>query len=509
MEVLFFVAGLAAGIGGGFLLRKTTEERAMSDARARSEALLRDAAAEGEQRKRELLTEAREENLRLRQEIDKEVKDRRNEMQRAERRLEQKEENLDRKLDALGRREEELKAGQEALKRRMEDVDSLYTEQTRKLEEVAAMTREEAQQILLAAVEEEANHRIGVRLRELEEKAKREADRKAQEIIATAIQRTCVEHTSEAAVSVVPLPSDEMKGRIIGREGRNIRAFETLTGVDLIVDDTPEAVTISSFDPVRREVSRRALERLITDGRIHPARIEELVEKCYQEVDQEMIDRGENALLEAGVKNMHPELAKLVGQLQFRTSYGQNTLMHSLEVAHVAGIMAAELGVDEALARRAGLLHDIGKAVDHQVEGPHALIGADLARRYGEAPDVVNAIASHHEDEEPQTVHAVLVAAADAVSASRPGARRESLEAYIKRLEKLESVANSFHGVTKSFAIQAGREVRVMVAPHQTDDASIAKMAFDIARKIEEEMKYPGQIRVTIVRESRAVEYAK
>jgi ribonuclease Y len=318
-----------------------------------------------------------------------------------------------------------------------------------------------------------------------------------------------VEHTSEVAVSVVNLPSDEMKGRIIGREGRNIRAFETLTGVDLIVDDTPEAVTVSSFDPIRREVARRSLERLIVDGRIHPARIEELVEKAQREVEEQILEAGEEALLETGIKNMHQDLVRLVGQLRFRTSYGQNSLLHSLEVAHLTGMMAAELGLDESLARRAGLLHDIGKAVDHQVEGPHAVIGAELARKAGEPQEVVNAIASHHEDEEPQTVYAVLVAAADAVSASRPGARRESLDAYIKRLEKLESLAKAFQGVSKAFAIQAGREVRVMVVPNLTDDGSIQKMAFDVARKIEDEMKYPGQIKVTVVRETRAVEYAK
>ena len=343
----------------------------------------------------------------------------------------------------------------------------------------------------------------------MEEQTKREADRKAQEILSIAIQRCAVEHTSEVAVSVVPLPSDEMKGRVIGREGRNIRAFETITGVDLIVDDTPEAVTVSSFDPVRREVARRSLERLIVDGRIHPARIEELVTKAWNEVDEEILNAGEEALLEAGIKNLHGELVKLVGQLQFRTSYGQNSLIHSLEVAHITGIMAAELGLDESFAKRAGLLHDIGKAVDHKIEGPHAMIGADLAKRYGESPDIVNAIASHHEDEEPQTVYAVLVAAADAVSASRPGARRESLDAYIKRLEKLEGIAKSFHGVSKAYAIQAGREVRVIVSPNVADDAGIAKLAYDMARKVEEEMKYPGQIKITVVRETRAVDYAK
>jgi len=343
----------------------------------------------------------------------------------------------------------------------------------------------------------------------LEEKAKRESERKAREYITTAIQRCAVDQTSEIAVSVVSLPSDEMKGRIIGREGRNIRTFETMTGVDLIVDDTPEAVALSSFDPVRREVARLSLERLVVDGRIHPARIEEVVDKARKDVEEMILDAGEDALLEAGVKHMHPELLNIIGQLRFRNSYGQNALAHSLEVAHISGIMAAELGLDEAVARRAGLLHDIGKAVDHAVEGPHAMIGADLARRHGESLEIVNAIASHHEDEEPQSLYAVLVAAADAVSAARPGARRESLDAYVKRLEKLEQIAKTFNGVTKAFAMQAGREVRIMVNPGITDDGEIQKMAYDIARKVENEMKYPGQIKVTVIRESRAFEYAK
>lgn len=509
MSVLWIVFGLALGLAGGLLAHKVLEQRGLSSARVQAEELLRSSRQEAEQQKKELLGEAREEVHRLRSEIEKEVKERRGELQRAERRLEQKEENLDKKLDSLTRREDELRNGQDALKKRAEEVEQIREQQLQRLEEIGHMTREEAQQTLLAAAEEEANHRIGLRLKEMEEQTKREADRKAQEILSTAIQRCAVEHTSEVAVSVVPLPSDEMKGRVIGREGRNIRAFETITGVDLIVDDTPEAVTVSSFDPVRREVARRSLERLIVDGRIHPARIEELVTKAWNEVDVEIINAGEEALLEAGIKNLHGELVKLVGQLQFRTSYGQNSLLHSLEVAHITGIMAAELGLDESFARRAGLLHDIGKAVDHKIEGPHAMIGADLAKRYGEVPDIVNAIASHHEDEEPQTVYAVLVAAADAVSASRPGARRESLDAYIKRLEKLEGIAKSFHGVSKAYAIQAGREVRVIVSPNVTDDGTITKLAFDMARKVEEEMKYPGQIKITVVRETRAVDYAK
>lgn len=456
-----------------------------------------------------MLTEAKEEILHLRQDAEKEIREQRSELQRAERRLEQKEENLDKRLENLQKKEDEHRQKQEELRTRMEEVETLRQEQLQRLEKIAAMTREEAREHLLKEVEEEASHIIGLRIKELEEKAKREAEKRSREIVVSAIQRCAVDHTSEMSVSVVNLPSDEMKGRIIGREGRNIRAFETFTGVDLIVDDTPEAVTLSSFDPVRREVARISLEKLVLDGRIHPARIEEIIEKSQKEVEEMILDAGEEALLETGIKTMHPELVKLIGQLRFRSSYGQNALNHSLEVAHVAGIMAAELNLDETIARRAGLLHDIGKAVDHQVEGPHALIGRDLARRYGEAPEIVSAIASHHEDEEMTSVYDVLIAAADAVSASRPGARRESLDSYIKRLEKLESLAKTFKGVSKAYAIQAGREIRVMVAPNITDDGTIQKMAYDIARKIEDEMKYPGQIKVVVVRETRSVEYAR
>jgi ribonuclease Y len=455
------------------------------------------------------MAEARDEIHRLRQEVDKETKERRNELQRTERKLEQKEENLDRKIENAAKREEELKLKLEEAKRRMDGLSAREGELLTRLEEIARLSREEAKNILLAEVEAEANHIIGLRLKEMEEKAKRDADRKAQEIIAVAIQRCSVDFTSEIAVSVVHIPSDEMKGRIIGREGRNIRTFETLTGVDLIVDDTPEAVTVSCFDPIRREVARLSLERLIQDGRIHPARIEEIIEKAQKDVDTQVMEAGEEALLETGIKHIHPELAKLVGQLRFRASYGQNALHHSLEVAHLCGLFAAELGLDENIAKRAGLLHDIGKAVDHKVEGPHAVIGADIAKRYNESHEIINAIASHHEDEDPQTLYALLVSAADAASASRPGARRESLDAYIKRLEKLEEIAKSFEGVNKAFAIQAGREVRVAVSPETTDDGCMQKLAYDIARKIEAEMKYPGQIRVTLIRETRVVDYAK
>lgn len=503
------IAGLLLGALLGFAYHNKQARHKYQGALSEAEKVLTEAAKRAEQTKRDMLAETKEEIHRQRQELDREIKERRNEITRSERRLEQKEENLDRKTESIGRKEEDLRLKNDRAQEKLGQLESREQTLITQLEHVAQLSREEARGLLLAEVEADANHLIGLRLKELEEKAKREADRKAQEIIATAIQRCSVEFASDIVVSVVDLPSDEMKGRIIGREGRNIRTFETLTGVDLIVDDTPEAVTLSSFDPVRREVARLSLERLVVDGRIHPTRIEEIIERAEKDVQAQIIETAEEALLEAGIKNIHPELSKIIGQLRYRTSYGQNALSHSLEVAHIAGVMAAELGLNEFKARRAGLLHDIGKAVDHQTEGPHARIGADLAKRYGEAPDIVNAVAAHHEDEEPQTIYAVLVAAADAVSASRPGARRESLDAYVKRLEKLEEVAKSFGGVSKAFAIQAGREVRVAVAPTVTDDGTMQKLAYDIARKIEEETRYPGQIKVTLIRETRTVEYAK
>ncbi len=509
IAILGIIAGVAAGVAAGFLLSKTMGTKHLEGAKSQARVVLQEAALEADRLKREKLTEAKEEIFRLRQEVEREGKERRAELQRAERRLEQKEENLDKKTERVSHREDELKARHEELDARMAEAEALRERQLQRLEEIASLTSEEARDILLRQVEIDAQHVIGLRLKELEEKAKREADRKAKEIIVTAVQRCAVEYTSEVAVSVVPLPSDEMKGRIIGREGRNIRSFEAVTGVDLIVDDTPEAVTLSSFDPVRREIARLSLERLVMDGRIHPARIEELVEKAAKEVEENIVEAGESALLDTGIKNMNMELVRTIGQLKYRYSYGQNALQHSLEVAHIAGIIAAELGLDEELARRAGLLHDIGKAVDHQIEGPHATIGADLAKRFNESPVVVNAIASHHEDVEQQGVYDVIIAAADAASASRPGARRESLDAYVRRLEKLEDLAKSFNGVSKAYAIQAGREVRVVVSPNITDDGLVHKLAFDIARKIEDEMKYPGQIKVTVSRETRATEYAK
>lgn len=507
--ILSVIGSVIVGIVAGIFVHRTILGKQEEGAVSKAERILQDAADKAEQARKGLMTETKEEIFRLRQEVDKETKERRNELQRTERKLEQKEENLDKKLDNVSKREEDLRQRQEDLKAKLDKLSQRERELLTKLEEIAQLSRDEAKQLLLSEVETEANHLIGLRLKEMEEKAKREADRKAQEIVAVAIQRCSVDFTSEIAVSVVQIPSDEMKGRIIGREGRNIRTFETLSGVDLIVDDTPEAVTLSCFDPIRREVARLALERLIQDGRIHPARIEEILEKTQKDVDVQVVEASEQALLETGIKHMHPELANLIGQLRFRASYGQNALHHSLEVSHISGLLAAELGLDEALAKRAGLLHDIGKAVDHKIEGPHAMIGADIAKRFNESAEIINAIASHHEDEEPQTIYALLVAAADAVSASRPGARRESLDAYVKRLEKLEEIATSFEGVNKAFAIQAGREVRVAVSPETTDDGSMQKLAYDIARKIEAEMKYPGQIKVTLIKETRVVDYAK
>jgi len=509
MLPVMLAAAVAVGIPIGFLVYKLLSDKKLKGTREQSDQLLRDAFQESDRRKREMLTEAKEEIFHLRQDAEREIKERRAEQQRAERRLEQKEENLDAKMNAIAQREEDFRKKQEDLSRRAEEIEAIRQKHVERLEEIARMSREQARDVLLQEVEQEASHVIGLRLKDLEEKARRESERKSREIVVSAIQRCAVDHTSEMSVSVVSLPSDEMKGRIIGREGRNIRAFETFTGVDLIVDDTPEAVTLSSFDPVRREVARLSLERLVLDGRIHPARIEEIVEKAQKDVEEKILESGEEALLETGIKSMHPELVKTIGQLRYRSSYGQNALSHSLEVSHLAGIMAAELGIDEHIARRAGLLHDIGKAVDHQVEGPHALIGRDMARRFGEIPEVVSAIAAHHEDEEMTSVFDVLISAADAVSASRPGARRESLDSYIKRLEKLETLAKTFKGVTKAYAIQAGREVRVMVAPNSLDDGAIHKLAYDIARKIEGEMKYPGQIKVIVIRETRSVEFAK
>lgn len=497
------------GAGAGYWVRKNIAEAKIASAEHAARKIVEDAEKSGESRKKEALIEAKEEIHKLRNELEREIKDRRTELQRLERRLVQKEENLDRKIDSLEKKEEILSRKETEIDKSQEKINELYSKQQTELERLSGLTSEEARCLLLANVEEEIKHETAMLIKDLEQQAKEDADKKAREIISLAIQRCAADHVAETTVSVVALPNDEMKGRIIGREGRNIRTLETLTGIDLIIDDTPEAVILSGFDPVRREVARIALEKLIVDGRIHPARIEEMVEKAQKEVEQKIKEAGEQATFETGVHGLHPELIKLLGRLKFRTSYGQNVLKHSIEVAHLAGVMAAELGVDVMLAKRAGLLHDIGKAVDHEVEGPHVTIGADLAKKYRESAEVINAIAAHHGDEEPKTIQAVLVAAADAVSAARPGARRETLESYLKRLTRLEEIAESFDGVEKSFAIQAGREIRIMVKPDKIDDLTAVRLVRDIVKKIEGELEYPGQIKVTVIRETRAVDYAK
>jgi len=465
--------------------------------------------AEIEKQRAEALLRAKEEAEALRKEVERENKERRQELQRAERRLAQKDETLERRLAGLEKRERKLNQRERELEEAWKQVEVLREEHRAELERLSGITADQAKELLLRQVEHEIRQEAAQLIKQIEEETQEEADRQARKIIALAIERCAVDHVAETTVSVVPLASDEIKGRIIGREGRNIRAFENATGVDLIIDDTPEAVVISAFDPIRREVARLALERLIADGRIHPGRIEDVVNRCRQEIEQRIREAGEHAAFETGVNGLAPPLIRLLGKLQFRTSYSQNVLHHSVEVAHLAGIMAAELDVNVAVAKRAGLLHDIGKAVDFEVDGPHALIGVDIARHHRESPEVVHAIGAHHGDIEPETVEAILVMSADAISASRPGARRDTLESYIQRLERLEEIADSFDGVLKSYAIQAGREVRVMVKPEQVDDDQAVQLAREIARKIETDLSYPGQIKVTVIRERRAVEYAR
>lgn len=506
--IVNIITGLIA-LAAGYLIRKYIAEAKINSAEESAKKIIEDAENKAESIKRESLIEAKEEILKLKNEAEKEQRERRNELQRSERRLIQKEESLDRKLESIEKKEEAISKKQNEINQIHEKVNELYSQQLAELERISSLTTEEAKELLLNKVKDEIRHDAAIMIKEIETQAKEEAQKRAKEIISCAIQKCAADQVTETTVSVVALPNDEMKGRIIGREGRNIRALETLTGIDLIIDDTPEAVILSGFDPIRRQVAKIALEKLILDGRIHPARIEEMVEKAQKEVDNIIRDEGEKATFDTDIHGLHSDFIKYLGKLYFRTSYGQNVLHHSIEVAHLAGAMAAELGVDIKLTKRAGLLHDIGKSVDQDFEGPHALVGAELAKKYGESAEVVNAIASHHNDVEPQTIEAILVQAADAVSAARPGARRETLEAYIKRLEKLEEIANSFAGVEKSYAIQAGREIRIMVKPEAVDDFGVIEMARGISKKIEEELEYPGQIKVNVIRETRAIEYAK
>ncbi len=510
--LIFIIALVVVALAGfliGYFIRKRIAEAQISSAEEATKKILEDAYKEADAKKREALVEAKEEILKMKNDSEKEAKERRNEVTKLEHRVLQKEENLDKKMENLEHKENHLNKKEQQIQAKLEEVAALDAKKQEELEKISGLSVDEAKEILLAGVEEEVKYDAAMMIKEIETEAKENAERTAREIVAQAIQRVAADHASETTVSVVDLPNDEMKGRIIGREGRNIRTLETLTGIDLIIDDTPEAVIISGFDPVRREVARIALEKLIQDGRIHPARIEEMVEKAQKEVDHKIKEEGEQATFNVGVHGIHPELIKTLGRLRYRTSYGQNVLKHSIEVAHLAGVMAGELGLDITLAKRAGLLHDLGKAIDREMEGQHASLGADLAKKYGESKKVVNAIAAHHGDTDPITVEAVLIQAADAISAARPGARRETLETYIKRLEQLEEIAESFDGVEKSFAIQAGREVRIIVKPDKIDDVMSYSLARDIVKRISTEMEYPGQIKVVVIRETRAVDYAK
>jgi len=513
ISVIDLVAAALAGtgIGGfaGYIMRKNVAEKKIGSAEEVAKKIIEDSKQEAVTIKKEKLLEAKEEIHRQRSESEREIKDRRNELQRFERRIIQKEETLDKKLDNVEKKEEQLKSKFKDVQDKEAEVEAVKQQQLEKLESLSGLSSDQARELILTNAERKTRHEMSIMMKDIEHQAKDEADKKAREIITQAIQRCAADHVAETTVTVVNLPNDEMKGRIIGREGRNIRTLETLTGIDLIIDDTPEAVILSGFDPIRREVARIALEKLIVDGRIHPARIEEMIEKAKREVDETIKEEGEKATFETGVHGVHPELIKLIGRLKYRTSYGQNALKHAIEVSHLAGIMASELGADVKLAKRAGLLHDIGKAVDHEIEGTHVEIGMDLLRKYRESKEVIHAMSTHHGDYEAESVEAVLVTAADAVSAARPGARRETLESYIKRLEKLEEICDSFEGVDKSFAIQAGREVRIIVKPEVVADEEIYLMAKEVTSRIENELEYPGQIKVNVIRESRAIEYAK
>ena len=511
-HIILIAVAAVIGIVLGFVfygLKDKDAKKRITSAEEEATRIVNEGFRKSESKTKEMLLEAKEEIHRSRTEYEKEVKERRAELSKQERRLEQKEATLDKKTEAFEKKEEELAKKLQKVAETQAEADTAKAAQLKALEVISGLTQEQAKQHLLDSVEDEVRHETAMKIKEIEQQFKDEADDKAREILSIAIQRCAADHAAETTVSVVPLPNDEMKGRIIGREGRNIRTLETITGVDLIIDDTPEAITVSSFDPVRREVARLALEKLITDGRIHPTRIEDMVEKARREVDRIIREEGERACYETGVHNLNPELVKILGRQKYRTSYGQNVLNHSIEVSHIAGLMAAELGVDVAMAKRAGLLHDLGKSIDHEVEGSHIQLGADLARKYKENPVIVNAIEAHHGDVEPKTVIAVLVQAADAVSAARPGARRENVENYIRRLQKLEELTGSYPGVDKAYAIQAGREVRIMVKPEVVTEDNMILLARDIAKQIEAELEYPGQIKVNVIRETKAVEYAK
>ncbi len=511
--VVAVLVAIAVGVALGFVLgeqhRKRTAEAKLGSAEEEAKRIVNDAIKSAEQKRKETIIEAKDEAFKLKSEADKEIKERRAEITRQERRVDQKEEALDKRTAAIERKEEDLKKRSELVEARLDELEQLKLRQTEKLETIAGMSQEDARAVLLQRLDEELTHEKAMRISAYQSNLKDECDNMAREMVSQAIARCAADATSEATVSVVPLPNDEMKGRIIGREGRNIRALETATGCDLIIDDTPEAITLSSFDQTRREVARMALERLIADGRIHPARIEETVDKCRRELELTMKREGEKAVMDLGIHSLHPDLVKLIGRLRFRSSYGQNVLNHSLEVAWLAGLMAGELGVNVAMARRAGLLHDIGKALDHEIEGSHVQIGVDICKKYRENPAVIHAIEAHHGDVEPKSVLAFIIMAADAISASRPGARRENMESYIKRLETLEALCNGFDGVESSYAVQAGREVRILVQPDKIADDQVVLLARSIARKIEDELDYPGQIKVSVIRESRATEYAK
>ena len=510
--VLVLVAAAVAGALGFYLggeNRKRTAEAKIGSAEEEAKRIVNDAIKAAEQKRKETIIEAKDEAFKLKSDADKEIKDRRAEITRQERRIDQKEEALDKRTAQMERKEEDLKRRSETVEARLDELEQLKLRQTEKLETIAAMSKEDARAVLLKQVDDELTHEKAMKISAYQANMKDECDAIARELVGQAIARCAADATSEATVSVVPLPSDEMKGRIIGREGRNIRALETATGCDLIIDDTPEAITLSSFDQTRREVARMALERLIADGRIHPARIEETVDKCRRELEIQMKREGDKAVMELGIHSLHPDLVKLIGRLKYRTSFGQNVLSHSLEVAWLAGLMASELGVNVQLARRAGLLHDIGKALDHEIEGSHVQIGVDICKKYRENPQVIHAIEAHHGDVEPKTTLAFIIMAADAISAARPGARRENMESYIKRLETLEALCNGFEGVESSYAVQAGREVRILVQPDKVSDDEVILLARNVAKKIENELDYPGQIKVNVIRESRAVEYAK